>query len=139
MSYFNCECKTGCVIKAIILSVVIGVITAALSYTAAITVTPAFLWVLFGIGVIYLLLNPLIICGTKRCATENCICSVLSAHLIGLIGLIITSLILLGITFAATSLLGAVITGALLGFFTLSFSTVACITKCVARCHLEDN
>ena len=125
MSFYNCECKIGCIIKAIILSVVIGVITAALSYTATITVTPAFLWVLFGIGVVYLLLNPIIAYITRKHTSDGCVCAVLPVHLFGLIGLIITSVILLGITFAATSLIGAVIKGALLGFFTLSFSTVS--------------
>ena len=49
-----CNCKLNCVGLAVIASIIIGIVTAMLRITAVITVTPAFLWVLFGIAVVYL-------------------------------------------------------------------------------------
>ncbi len=118
-----------CPLVAIVASIVIGVITTALTFMATITVTPAFLWVLFGIAVVYLILSPILV---RSSNTRGCARSSVPALLTGLLGTILTSVILLGITFAATSFLGALITGALLGFFTLIVTSTACITKCAA-------
>lgn len=118
-----------CPLVAIVASIVIGVIVTALTFMATITVTPAFLWVLFGIAVVYLVLSPILV---RNSNPRGCTRSSVPALLTGLLGTILTSVILLGITFAATSFLGAVITGALLGFFTLVVTSTACITKCTA-------
>lgn len=119
-----------CPLVAIVASIVIGVIVTALTFMATIAVTPAFLWVLFGIAVVYLVLSPLLV---RSANSRGCARSSVPALLTGLLGTILTSVILLGITFPATSFLGAVITGALLGFFTLTVTSTACITKCATN------
>ena len=48
------SCKPGCVFIAIVVSLIVGIITAFLRITGAITLTPAFLWVILGISVSYL-------------------------------------------------------------------------------------
>ncbi|MBQ3002430.1 MAG: hypothetical protein IJD82_01715, partial [Clostridia bacterium] len=56
MSMFGCDCscRCSCTLWAIIASAVIGVVAAFLQMAGLINVTPAFLWVLLGIAVVYL-------------------------------------------------------------------------------------
>ena len=49
-----CNCRNNCTSIAVVVSIIIGIITAFLRITGVITVTPAFLWVVFGIAVVYL-------------------------------------------------------------------------------------
>ncbi|MBO5407807.1 MAG: hypothetical protein J6A61_00145 [Clostridia bacterium] len=131
---FNCNCKFNCVGVAIIASIIVGIVTAMLRITAVITVTPAFLWVLFGIAVVYLgvlLITSTLLRSTGNC---NCVCFNLPAILVGILGTVLTSVILLAITFAATSIIGAIITGALLFFFSLILTATTCLVKCIAGC-----
>ena len=131
---FNCNCKFNCVGLAIIASIIIGIVTAMLRITAVITVTPAFLWVLFGIAVVYL--GVMLITSTllRSAGNRDCVCFNLPAVLVGILGTVLTSVILLAITFAATSIIGAIITGALLFFFSLILTATACLVKCIAGC-----
>lgn len=130
-----CIRSNNCVNLAVIVSVIIGIVTALLRITAAITVTPAFLWVVLGIAVVYLavaLATAPWLRGTPAC------CGVrpsVSALLIGILGTILLSIVLLGITFAATSVLGAIITGLLALFFSLTIITTACVVKQTVNCN----
>ena len=49
-----CNCRNNCTSIAVVVSIIIGIITAFLRITGVITATPAFLWVVFGIAVVYL-------------------------------------------------------------------------------------
>ena len=134
----NCYCfRSNCGILSVFASVVIGVITTVLTITATIAVTPAFLWVLFGIAVLYLGVALIATALSRSSSTRECICSVLPIFLTGIFGTILTAVILLAITFAATSIIGAIITGLLLLFFTLIISATACIIRCIAGCDDE--
>ena len=132
---FNCNCRFNCIGFALIASIIIGIVTAMLRITAVITVTPAFLWVLFGIAVVYL--GVLLVTCTilRTLGSRDCICINLPAILVGILGTVLTSVILLAITFVATSVIGAIITGALLFFFSLLITSTACLTKCIAGCY----
>ncbi len=136
MSNLGCGCKRSCTLLAVVASVIIGVITSLLTITGVITVTPAFLWVLFGIAVVYLAI-VLITASINRNNNGGCLCSILPALLTGILGTVLTSVILLAITFAATSIIGAIITGALLLFFSLIITSTACLTKCLSGCDDE--
>lgn len=130
MAFFDAENRFTCTAASVVASIIIGIITAFLQITAVIAVTPVFLWVLFGIAVVYLAVVLIAVALTRRstdCGTP------LSAVLAGILGTVLTSVILLGIPFAATSVIGAIITGALLGFFTLTVTGTACLTKCLAE------
>ncbi|MBQ3181658.1 MAG: hypothetical protein IJB50_02755 [Clostridia bacterium] len=129
-----CFCKSNCSVVAVIASVIIGIIAAVLRTTAVITLTPAFLWVVLGIAVLYLAIILVKSASFSGIAQKSCICPVLTVLLTAILGAIVTSVILLGITFVATSIIGAIITGALLAFASLIFFETACLIKCLARC-----
>ncbi|MBQ7974763.1 MAG: hypothetical protein IJ300_03660 [Clostridia bacterium] len=130
MSNLNCNGRGGCITASIVASLIIGIITAFLRITAAITLTPAFLWVLLGVAVVYLAVLLL----KNRYGSESCVCTALRTLLAGILGTALTAVILLGITFVATSIIGAVITGLLLAFFSLILTASACLIKCEAGC-----
>ena len=130
MTQTNCNCQINCTGIAIISSIVVGVLAAILRFTAIITITPAFLWVLFGIAIGYLGITLLTSC---FCNNYSC-CRNLGTFITGILGTVLTSLILLGITFAATSELGAIITGFLLFFFSLLITSATCLIKSRFNC-----
>ena len=134
MSLCCCNTRTNCTGIAVVTSLIVGIITAFLTFTAAITVTPAFLWVLLGIAVVYLPITLVVSALGHESRRNSCFCSILPVTLVGILGTILTSIVLLGITFAATSVLGAIISGLLLAFFTLTITTVACLAYCLANC-----
>ncbi|MBQ7035406.1 MAG: hypothetical protein IJN34_06685 [Clostridia bacterium] len=131
MSLCNCDCRSNCTLLALVGSLILGIVTAFLQITAVITVTPAFLWVVLGVAIGFLAITL----ATGRCcgcgAERNC--TPLHALLFGAIGAILAAVILLGIPFAATSVVGAIITGALLFFFFLTLTSAACLAR--ARCR----
>ncbi len=135
MALFCSDNRCSCTLAGFIASIIIGIVAAILRFTAAITVTPAFLWVVFGIAVVYL---GLALVGTAHARTANCsrtcICSALSALMAGILGTVLFSVILLGIEFAATSVLGAIFVGALLFSFSLTVTSTACLVKGYAGC-----
>lgn len=132
-----CNCKLNCVGLAVIASVIIGIVTAMLRITAVITVTPAFLWVLFGIAVVYLAILLIAASDNRSGGCRSCICVSLAPVIVGILGTVLASVILLAIEFVATSIIGAIITGALLFFFSLILTATACLVKCIAGCSDE--
>ena len=133
MANFCCNCRDNCTVFAVLASLIIGVVTAFLRLTAVITVGTAFLWVVLGVAIAYLGLTYL-----KSDSLRSCGCSSINALLTGILGSVLTSIILLAITFAATSVIGAIITGALLFFFTLTLTSTACLVKCNAGCDTNN-
>ncbi len=132
MSTSDCSCKGSCTGVALIVSIAIGIITAFLRITAAITVTPAFLWVLFGIAVVYL--GVLLLASVSVRCCDNfpcCIRTILTVLLISILATVLFSVILLAIDFVATSIVGAIITGLLLLFFSLTLTETACLVRCL--------
>ena len=125
--------RNNCVGISIIISIIVGAITAVLSFAAVITVGTAFLWVALGVAVVALATLVWIAAFTDCCDVRRCIRSVFWALITGIFGTILTSVILLAITFAAASVVGAIITGLLLAFLTLVLTTSACFVKCVVE------
>lgn len=132
----NCGCNTGygCLGISIVASIVVAIITAFLTFSATITLTPAFLWVTLGIATVYLAITYFNSANNTQEIQNDCVCSTLTSIIVGILGTIITSLVLLGITFAATSVIGALISGLLLGFLTLIFTSVSCYIFCRTSC-----
>ena len=127
-------CKTNCTVLVVVASLVIGIITAFLRITATITLTPAFLWVLLGIAVVYLAV--ILLAGAifgKECCEG--LCSIITALLAGILGTVLLSIILLAIEFVATSVIGAIFAGALLFFFFLAVTSTACLVRCFFNCN----
>ncbi|MBR4296530.1 MAG: hypothetical protein IKT56_06835 [Clostridia bacterium] len=132
MNNNNCNCRPSCITLSIIAAAIIGVIAAFLRLTGTITVTPAFLWVLFGVAIGYLAVTLIATALLGRSGLRDCICSILPVLLAGILGTALTSVVLLGITFAATSIVGAIITGIALFAFSLTVITTACLARCIA-------
>ena len=130
-----CNCRISCPLLSVVASIIIGIIAAFLQISAVITVTPAFLWVVLGIAVVYLAVL-LVVTATLEGPDVRigCLCPILSTLLIGILGAILFSIILLGVAFAATSIIGAIFTGALLAFLSLLITSTVCLIKCLARC-----
>ncbi len=130
MSIVNCDRRHSCTDAAVVASLIVGIVTALLTFTAVITVAPVFLWVVFGIAVAFLAVILLTAAFGGR-EVRLCINSVLAALLTGILGSILTSLILLAVGFAATSIVGAIVTGAMLVFFSLIITVAACLARCL--------
>lgn len=139
MNNISCSCNyiNGCAVLSVLAGIIAGIVTTLLSITAVIAVTPAFLWVLFGIAVGYLAITLLKADSLTSSRTKTCVCTTLGILFTGILGTILTAIILLGITFAATSITGAIITGLLLTFFTLIITATICLIKCIANCNTE--
>ena len=133
-----CNCRFNCVVLAVIASIILGAVTTLLTITATITVTPAFLWVLLGIAVVYLGVSYFASALSTPVARCRCFCASLNAILIGILGTILAAVILLAITFAATSIVGALITGALIFFFSLIITATVCFVKCAYGCERDN-
>ena len=134
MSLFNCGCKGGCTLFALIASALVGIVAGILRYTAVITVTPAFLWVVFGIAVVYLF-GQLVVAGFVRGTVCEAFCALLRILLLSILGTVLLAVVLLGVTFAATSVLGAILVGLLLFGFSMTLSTTACMVTCLIPCE----
>ncbi|MEE0968088.1 MAG: hypothetical protein U0M06_01775 [Clostridia bacterium] len=129
MADFNC--RNNCTIFAVAASIIIGIITAFLRITGTITVTNAFLWVTFGIAVVYTAVALLTLLLIGRRGGVGCVGEALTLFLTGILGTLLTSVVLLAVSFVATSVVGAIISGLLLAFFTLIFASAACLVKCI--------
>ncbi len=134
MSLFCCDNRRECLGASIIVSLLIGVVTAFLTFAAVIAVSPVFLWVVFGIAVAFLAL-ALISASLLQGSASRCLCTVLTALLIGILGTIFLAVLLLAISFAATSIIGAILTGVLLFFFVLVLTSAACLVRCIVNCN----
>lgn len=130
MAIFCCESRQGCVGLSLIVSAILGVIAALLRITAVITVTPAFLWVALGIAIGYLAV--LLASSGNFQHTYSCKCGALSAVLTGILGTVLTSVILLAFTFVATSFVGAILVGLLVFFLSLIVTATVCLIRCRA-------
>ena len=133
MSDSCCKARYNCLDVSVLASIVIGIIAGVLRFTAVITVTPAFLWVLFGVAIVYLAI--ILYTATRRNNPFLCAYNNLIAVLIGILGTTLFSVVLLGITFVATSVLGAIITGLLIGFFALIVTATVCLIKRIVVCN----
>ncbi len=131
MSIFSYDNKPSCVTLAVIASVILGIIGALLQITAVIAVTPAFLWAALGTAIAFLAVLLL----TARCCRADgysrCKNGALTAILTGILGTVLTSVILLAVTFVATSIIGAILVGLLVLFLSLIVTASACL---ISRC-----
>ena len=126
MTPFNC-CRCTCVTAAVIVSAILGVVAAFLQMSAVIAVTPAFLWVVFGVAVVYLAVVSVSACG---CAEQGgCLCAIVRALLAGILGTVLFAVILLAVDVAATGVIGSILVGLLIFFFSLTLSTTACLAR----------
>ena len=135
MTMCNCNCRPSCPILALVLSAILGVLAAFFEITGVITVTTTFLWVVFGIAVVYLAVLVVTTALMRRCESQRCICPALQVILAGILGAILAALILLAVGIVATSVLNAILVGLLVFFFVLILTGSACLVQCMADCQ----
>lgn len=133
MSVFGCNCKCRCILVAVLVSLLVGILTTILQITGTLTATPAFLWVVFGIAVVYLG-GLAAVAALRRPATDTCVCPTVFGLLVGILGTILFALVLLGVGVIATSVLSAILVGVLLFFFALMLTATACLVRAFTDC-----
>ena len=138
MLFTNCGCKFTCTAAAFVAAALIGIVTAFLQITGTITVTTAFLWVLFGIAVVYLGVLVLTTAFAQQCTVRCCRCQTLNTVLVGILGTILLALILLAVGIVATSVVSAILVGLLLFFFVLTLTGTVCLVRCRENCTSAD-
>ena len=114
---------------------VLGVVAAFAQITGAIALTPVFLWVAFGIAVAALGLLVAASAMAARCTVSDCACGALDTLLVGILGTILLSVVLLAVGIVATSLISAILVGLLVGAFTLVFTGGACYVRYLTGCR----
>lgn len=134
MSIFDCNCRNRCVLLGILTSVILGIVAAFLQITGAITVTPVFLIVAFGVAIAALGVLILAAALVRRCAAA-CLCTALNAVLTGILGTILFSAVLLAVGIVATSVFSAILVGLTAGFFALTVTGSVCFVRCLADCE----
>ena len=134
MLCLGCDCKNSCVGFAVFFSIIVGIVTAFLVISATITVAPVFLWVVLGVALGLLAVTLIAVSIYKGCSYTSCTCRTITSLLAGVLGTVLFSSILLGISFPATSFLGAFIAGLLGFFFSLVVISTACLVRCIASC-----
>ena len=130
MQTCNCQFRCSCVIAAVIASVILGVVAAFLQITGAITVTPAFLWVVLGVAIGYL--GILLATAGRR---EAGCCAAIGTVLAGILGAALFAVVLLAVGITATSVVSAILVGLLVLFAALTVAGTACLVRCVSDCE----
>lgn len=129
----ECKCRTGCncALIAVITSVIIGVITAFLTYSSTIAVGTTFIWVVFAVALFFL---AVLLVVSALTAVGRCSCTLLKQLLTGIIGTVLISFVLITVDIAAASILGAAVTGASLAFFSLIVTSAVCFVRELFKC-----
>lgn len=131
MAVFGCNNRWTCPALAVVVSALVGVVAAFLQITVVITAAPLFFQTVFAVAILLLATTLLSAALTNRESCNVCLCPALRAQLVGILGSVLVSLILLAVGFAATSIIGAVFVGLLLFFFSLALTSTACLIKCL--------
>ena len=133
MTFCSCGCRRSCALAAVVASAILGVVAAFLQISGTITVTPAFLWVVLGIAVVYL--GVLVVAtALRRGERQACLCSALSVVLAGILGSALFAVVLLAVGIVATSVLSAVLVGLTVAGLALTVTGSACLVRCLADC-----
>ena len=134
MSMICCNCRCRCSLAALVISAILGVLTAFLQITGILVLTTAFLQAALGIGLVYL--AALVISAAMVRRAEGCICRCqqLNTLLAAILGSIFLGAVLLAVGIIATSIPNAVAVGALVFFVILTLGETACYVRCLAEC-----
>ena len=138
MRQTSCNCRVECGFLSLAAAVVAGVVAAIAQYTAIITLTTVFYIVAFGIAVLFLGILLASLPSLYKTACHGCN-SNLKLTTIGILGTIVTSVVLIAVGFSATSILGAIVVGLLAAFFTLIITSVVCTINCAGECRYNND
>ena len=134
MGICNCSCRKDCTFFAVIVSAVLGILAAFLLISGVFTVPVLFFQAALVVALVFLALVTAATILSRKAERACCLCSALDALLVGVLGTIGLSVVLLLAAFPATSVLGAILTGLLVAAFTLFLTSAACLIRCLADC-----
>ncbi len=138
MRQSNCNSRVDCSFLALAAAVIVGIVAAIAQFTAIVTFATVFYIVAFGVAVLFLAvllaLSPVL----QRAECRGCGNFNIKLTTIGILGTIVTSVILIAVGFAATSVLGAIFVGLLAAFFTLTVTSVICTVNCASICDYRE-
>ena len=135
MSMCCCETKCRCILLSLVAGVILGVVAAFLQITGMITVTPAFLWVVLGIAVVYLAVFVIAGALQSRQGAGECFCDTLDTVLAGILGSALFAVVLLAVGITATSVVSAILVGLLVFFLALTLTATACFVRKLMDCR----
>ncbi len=127
--------RGNCTTAAVIAGTIIGVLAAFFQITGVMIVTPVFLWVVFGVAVVYLGVLLVAAALIRRAEQRECTSRTLNTLLVGILGAILFAVVLLAVGIVATSVVSAILVGLLLFFFALTLAGTACFVRCLADCE----
>ncbi len=139
----GCYRKSGLNIISIIISIVLAFIVFSVFSTAVFTAIPTLLFTAIGVTAFFLIVLLLTIFLSKR-KEEYCLCEFVPLLLVGILGTIVVSAIILAITVGATAL--GILVAIFSFFFSLAiiqfFLLVLCLIKiecCICKDKCREN
>ena len=114
-----------------------NIIAAFLQITGLITITTVLLAVAFGIGIVYLLGLLIAASLDRNPEPRNCTCASLNATLVGILGTILFSVILIAAGITATCVISAILVGLLVFSLVLMIVSTACLIRTLTNCDRE--
>ena len=130
MSNSKCSGCFDCSIFALVVSIIIGVISAILVGTGTIVVESYFLYGAVITALVYL--AALVLAGSIGTGLCNCGSSSVTYVLVGILGTILLAGILLAAVIPV-GLFGSLLSGVLVFFISLMLSSVACLVSCFCK------
>ena len=129
-----CNCKCACTLFAGVVSLILGILAAFLQITGTLAIGTMTLMAAAIAALVYLGGLLLVSSVQQQCSRCSCTCAAVNTMLAGALGTILFSAVLLLAAFAATSVLGAILTGLLVASFTLLVAGTACVVRNLFRC-----
>ena len=128
MSVYNCEKSRVCSVFAIVVSVVIGIVAAIFQGTSVIATVPYYLLGSVVVALVYLAV--LVLSVSIKSNIGTCAKTPLSLLLLGTLGTVLSSGVLLA-ALSPASVLGAIVVGIQVFFVSLMLISVGCYIKCI--------
>ncbi len=129
------DCRGIRVSGVVTVSIVLGIVAAFLQFFGTITVGTTFIAAVLAAAVAYLAI-ALIVAGVSACCTAlaPCACPLLATQLLGSIGSVLLSAVLLAIGTTA-GIVGAILFGVLILAFALMLLSTATLAWQLSRCN----
>ena len=134
-----CNTRVDCAFLAMATAIIVGIVAAIAQFTAIVTFTTIFYIVAFGVAALFLAVLLALVPVLYRVACQNCCAYNVKLATLGILGSVVTSIILIAGEFAATSVLGAVFVGVLAASFALMVMSIICTINCVSVCKYNDD
>lgn len=132
---YNCNCcrRASCSLYGIIISVLLGVAFAILTFAGLLTAATTLNFILIA----SLVLIPITLFAALLGSGESCICRYTPQILLGIAGAIISGIVARFLSTLIGTTLTAIFTGISALFLALALSAIFCIIICLSQCCSE--